>query len=158
MRTTRDEPLVRPAGSPIANGPATNAYRTDESRAPKARARLAPCTSHSVGFLSGAVATGWETRRWTDNYRHASGLRSKTRLVSAINPACSSWLTVTTRVRPVDIGVITEIASYGDATFKRGGVRTSDRMMELPRVENGFSETGNGRLCLETRFSRGDRV
>lgn len=56
MRTTRGEPFVRPASSPIADGSAINAYRTDESRSPKAKARLAPCTSAFSPALSRPVA------------------------------------------------------------------------------------------------------
>lgn len=62
---TWDEPLVRPARSPITNVPAVNAYQTDESTA---KARLAPCTLAATAFSPAAVALDQprEIRRWTD--------------------------------------------------------------------------------------------
>lgn len=159
MRITWDEPLVRPAGSPIMNGPSTNAYRTDESRTPKARARLAPCTSHSVGFLSGAIATGRKRfdvkptitpcERTSEQDAPRVGDKSRT----FVTPRHDDTRTPRWHWRDNRNCVISwRKVQERRCAHHRSDDGTSSRNCVV--VRNGFSETGNWRLCLETRFSR----
>lgn len=116
MRTARDEPLVQPARSPIASSSATNAYRTDESQLPKAKARLTPCISHRWFSLRRCRDQPREIPRCTDNYAIRTNFEQDAPYrTTAINQACLSRWAMTTR--SVNIGMITKSTSRHDTTF-----------------------------------------
>lgn len=99
-------------GHQSANGAAINAYRTGESR--PSNVVGSTCTLY-LGFLSSVVASSrerFDVEPITPFERTSRAIR----LIAAINPAHSWRHAVTTRARPIDIGVITENASRRDAT------------------------------------------